>query len=148
MVVIGAAGSVGHAVCQLARWRGCRVIDVVHDAPSAAQAMAFDAWTLSNHELPRHVRELTADRGAEIVYDVVGASDVSFNLRDFYHNETQRFGAESLKLGTGDTAHLLDRLAPLFDDATFRAPAVQRTYRWTRPSRPISGWQTAKVEDR
>jgi NADPH2:quinone reductase len=151
VVVIGAAGSVGQAVCQLARWRGCRVIGVVRDAPSAAEAATFDAWTLSDHDLPRHVRELTAGRGAEVVYDAVGgvmfapalqcvahrgrlveisavgASDVTFNLRDFYHNETQLFGADSLKLGAGDTAHLLDRLAPLFDDATLRPPTVQRT---------------------
>ena len=151
VVVIGASGSVGQAVCQLARWRGCRVIGVVRDAPSAAQAVTFDAWTLSDQDLPAHVRELTAGRGAEVVYDAVGgvmfapalqcvahrgrlveisatgASDVTFNLRDFYHNETQLFGADSLKLGARDTARLLDRLAPLFDDATLRAPAVQRT---------------------
>jgi len=151
VVVIGASGSVGQAVCQLARWRGCRVIGVVRDAPSSAQATAFDAWTLSDHDLPRHVRELTDGRGAEIVYDAVGgvmfapalqcvahrgrlveisatgASDVTFNLRDFYHNETQLFGADSLKLGAGDTARLLDRLAPLFDESTLHAPAVQRT---------------------
>jgi NADPH2:quinone reductase len=151
VVVIGASGSVGQAVCQLARWRGCRVIGVVREAPSAAQAAAFDAWTLSDQYLPTHVRELTAGRGAEVVYDAVGgvlfaaalqcvaqrgrlveisatgASEVTFNLRDFYHNETQLFGADSLKLGAPDTARLLDRLAPLFDDGTLLAPVVQRT---------------------
>lgn len=151
MVVIGASGSVGQAVCQLARWRGCRVIGVVREAPTAAQAAAFDAWTLSDQDLPTHVRELTAGRGAEVVYDAVGgvmfapalqcvahrgrlveisatgASNVTFNLRDFYHNETQLFGADSLKLGASDTARLLDRLTPLFDDGTLRVPTVQRT---------------------
>jgi NADPH2:quinone reductase len=151
VVVIGAAGSVGQAVCQLARWRGCRVIGVVREAPNDAEAVSFDAWALSDHDLPARIRELTDRNGAEVVYDAVGgvmfapalqcvahrgrlveisatgATDVTFNLRDFYHNETQLLGADSLKLGAADTARLLDRLAPLFDDGTLRAPDVQRT---------------------
>jgi NADPH2:quinone reductase len=151
VVVIGAAGSVGQAVCQLARWRGCRVIGVVREAPNDAEAAGFDAWALSDHDLPARIRELTGGNGAEVVYDAVGgvmfalalqcmahrgrlveisatgATDVTFNLRDFYHNETQLLGADSLKLGAAETARLLDRLAPLFDNGTLHAPAVERT---------------------
>ncbi|MEO6799836.1 MAG: zinc-binding alcohol dehydrogenase family protein [Rhodanobacter sp.] len=150
VVVIGASGSVGQAVCQLARWRGCRVIGVVREAPSAAQAACFDAWALSDQQLPARIREMTCGNGADVVYDAVGgvmfapalqcvahrgrlieisatgAVDVVFNLRDFYHNETQLFGADSLKLDAGDTARLLDRLAPLFDDGRLHSPGVQR----------------------
>jgi len=68
-----------------------------------------------------------AHRGRLVEISATGASDVTFNLRDFYHNETQLFGADSLKLGASDTARLLDRLAPLFDESTLHAPAVQRT---------------------
>jgi NADPH2:quinone reductase len=151
VVVIGASGSVGQAVCQLARWRGCRVIGVVREAPNEAEAASFDAWALSDETLPARIRELTDGDGAEVVYDAVGgvmfapalecvahrgrlveisatgATEVTFNLRDFYHNQTQLFGADSLKLGAGETARLLDRLAPLFDNGTLRAPSVQRT---------------------
>jgi len=151
VVVIGASGSVGQAVCQLARWRGCRVIGVLREAPTAAEASAFDAFTLADDDLPRHVRELTDGLGANVVYDAVGgvmfalalkcvahrgrvveisataATDVTFNLRDFYHNETQLFGADSLKLDAADTAHLLNELTPLFDEGILRAPVVQKT---------------------
>jgi NADPH:quinone reductase-like Zn-dependent oxidoreductase len=151
VAVIGAAGSVGQAVTQLARWRGSRVIGVTREPLSASDAVLFDGTLLSDADLPERLRQLTEGRGADVVYDAVGgvmfeaalrclahrgrlveisatgASRVSFDVRDFYHNESQLFGADSLKLDGAQTARLLDELAPLFDDGTLQAPQVQNT---------------------
>lgn len=150
VLVIGANGSVGQAVAYLAHWRGARVLTA--DRRPLAGDLASTGWLtasfISDAHLPANVRAASGGRGADVVYDAVGgimfeaalqclshrgrlveisatgASRVSFDLRDFYHNESQLFGADSLKMSGADTARLLDRLAPLFDAGDLPPPAV------------------------
>lgn len=164
VLVVGAGGNVGQAVRQLARWRGAQVIaaDRQPVAPERWAELGLVGAVSTAQDLPGQVRELTAGRGAEVVYDAVGGvmfepalkslahrgrlveisatgmSRVSFELRDFYHNESRLLGADSLKLDVGTAAGLLERLRPLFEDGTLAPPAVD--HRWPL-SRAIEAYQ-------
>lgn len=150
VAVFGANGSVGRAVIQLARWRGSRVVAVDRStlADDLQRSGWVDAFFPSDEHLARRVREYTRGRGAEVVYDAVGGvmfepalhclahrgrvveisatglRRVSFDLPDFYHNESRLYGADSLKIGGAQAARLLDQLAPLFADGTLQPPVV------------------------
>jgi NADPH:quinone reductase-like Zn-dependent oxidoreductase len=50
---------------------------------------------------------------------------VSFNLVDFYHNESRLLGVDSLKLSFEETAEILCRLTPGIEAGTFPPPAVE-----------------------
>lgn len=50
---------------------------------------------------------------------------VSFNLVDFYHNESSLFGVDSLKMSFKETADILRALTPGFESGDFPAPDVQ-----------------------
>ena len=49
---------------------------------------------------------------------------VSFNLVDFYHNESRLFGVDSLKLSFAETAEILCNLTPGFESGEFPPPQV------------------------
>lgn len=101
VLVIGAAGGVGHVTAQLARARGARVFGVAsaRDADYlesigvryVARADAADAW----------VREHTDGQGFEVVYDSVGALAAAFEA-------VRPFGRVTSALGWGSVS-----LAPL-----------------------------------
>jgi NADPH:quinone reductase len=89
------------------------------------------------------------ERRADIVFDVVGGvmfeqclaalawrgrqvaissspePRVSFNLVNFYHNESRLLGVDSLKLSFEETAEILRRLTPGIEAGTFPPPAVE-----------------------
>jgi len=50
---------------------------------------------------------------------------VSFNLVDFYHNESRLLGADSLKLSFEETGDILRRLASGFEAGDFPPPQVE-----------------------
>ncbi|MBO1416765.1 quinone oxidoreductase [Streptomyces sp. FH025] len=71
-VVHAAAGGVGLLLTQLAKARGARVIGLVSredKAPAARQAGADHVLVHSGAGFEERVRELTAGRGADVVYD-------------------------------------------------------------------------------
>jgi NADPH2:quinone reductase len=92
---------------------------------------------------------VTSGRGAEVVFDVVGGAmfeqclaalawrgrqvaissspepRVSFNLVDFYHNESRLLGVDSLKLSFEETAEVLRQLTPGIESGTFPPPRVE-----------------------
>ena len=109
-----------------------------------------DGWIdLETVDLATGIRRLTNGRGAAIVFDVVGGTmceqclgalawrgrqvaissspepRVSFNLVDFYHNESRLLGADSLKLSFEETAEILRRLTPGIEAGTFPPPTVE-----------------------
>jgi hypothetical protein len=49
---------------------------------------------------------------------------VSFNLVDFYHNESRLIGLDSLKWGFRESADVLRALVPAFESGEFPAPEV------------------------
>jgi len=92
---------------------------------------------------------LTDGRGADVVFDLVGGAmfekclaalawrgrqvaissspepRVSFNLVDFYHNESRLLGVDSLKLSFEETAEILRQLTSGFETGIFPPPPVE-----------------------
>jgi NADPH:quinone reductase len=153
LLVVGANGGVGGAVAQIGKWRGARVIGVdrqklVSAAPTAAATDEF--FVLEGKPLRSIVGEATNGHGADVVFDTVGgpmfepalqslahsgrlleiasAGDrrVSFDLVDFYHNESKLFGVDTRARDAIASAGLLEALEPFFEQAAFRPPAIDR----------------------
>jgi NADPH:quinone reductase len=152
IAVIGAGGGVGGAVTQIAKARGCRVIGIGKTAPAAGSPAAelIDTFVPFDDNTVNRVRELTG--GVDVVYDTVGGiafetalrlpkrrgrvveisatgkRRVEFDLIDFYHNETQLFGADSAKLGVAESAPLMSALVEGFESGKLRAPLIANRF--------------------
>ncbi len=151
-LIIGTTGAVGSAAARIAHKAGARVIGTARKASDipAADVVAVDDWIdLEAVDLATGARALTNGRGADIVFDVVGGAmfeqclaalawrgrqvaissspepRVSFNLVNFYHNESRLLGVDSLKLSFEETAEILRRLTPGIEAGTFPPPAVE-----------------------
>ena len=153
LLVIGANGGVGSAAAQIGKWRGARVIGVDRqklrsDAPAAAAI--DDYFVVESDPLEKIVRSATKEKGAEVVFDSVGgpmfepalkalahrgrqleiasAVDrrVSFDLIDFYHNESQLFGVDTRARNAIASAALLEALMPFFEQDTFKPPSIDQ----------------------
>jgi len=157
LLLIGAGGGVGAAAAQIARHRGARVIGVDQrlpppDAPIHAIA---EKLIIGTEDLPAEVRKATGGRGADVVFDLVGGimfrsavdslalrgrlielaatgrREVSFDLADFYHNESRLFGVDTLKRDLTASAEVLDALTPGFVAGDYRAAPLGETYKLT-----------------
>lgn len=77
VVVAGAAGGLGHAVVQVARFGGARVIGLV-SSPAKAEFVracgAFAVLDTTDAAWPSQVRELTDGQGADVVVEHVGGT--------------------------------------------------------------------------
>ncbi|MBV8138740.1 MAG: zinc-binding alcohol dehydrogenase family protein [Deltaproteobacteria bacterium] len=153
ILVIGANGGVGGAAAQIGKWRGARVIGVDRekvrsDSPSAGAIDDF--FVLESEPLKNWVHRATNGRGADVVFDSVGGPmfepalralahrgrqleiasaverRVSFDLIDFYHNESRLFGVDTRARDAIASAALLEDLVPFFEQDTFRPPAIDR----------------------
>lgn len=66
-----------------------------------------------------------ARRGRQVAISSQGGPRVSFNLIDFYHNESRLFGLDSVKLSVEESADILRELTPKFESGDFPPPEVQ-----------------------
>ena len=125
VLILGTTGAVGSAAARIAHSVGARVIGTVRNKLSITPAgfLPVDHWIdLESTDLGTGARQATNGRGADVVFDLVGGQmfeaslnalawrgrqiaissspepRVSFNLVDFYHNESRLFGVDSLKL--------------------------------------------------
>jgi NADPH:quinone reductase len=138
VLLIGAGGGVGSAAAQIARRRGARVIGAHQHVPQPDAPIHSIAETLiiAAEDLPAEVRRATGGRGADVVFDLVGGvtfrsavdslafggrlveiaatgqREVSFDLLDFYRNESRLFGVKTLTRDLTASAEVLDALAP------------------------------------
>ena len=153
LLVTGAGGGVGSAAAQIGKWRGARVIGVDRsELPpgSPAEAALDDFFVLSDEPLDSVVRRATNGRGTEVVFDAVGGPmfepslkslarrgrqteitsvgdrRVSFDLLDFYHNESRLFGVDTRQRDAVASAALLEALTPVFEQGAFKAPKIDR----------------------
>jgi NADPH:quinone reductase-like Zn-dependent oxidoreductase len=147
VAVIG-LGGVGGAAAQIARHLGARVIGVTRGA--APNPYVHDTID-SDGDIAQQLRAL-AGGGASVVIDTVGGAmfdtavtllalrgrlvemaatdrrQVSFDLADFYHNESRLFGIDTLKRDCTAAAAILDGLRPGFEDGSYRPPVIARVF--------------------
>jgi NADPH:quinone reductase-like Zn-dependent oxidoreductase len=150
ILLIGAGGGVGGAAAQIARRLGARVIGANRhlprpDAPIHAIA---EKLIIGAEDLPVEIREATGGKGVDVVFDLVGGvmfrdavdclalrgrlieisatgrREVSFDLADFYHNESRLFGVDTLKRDLTASAEVLEALTPGFVAGDYRAAPI------------------------
>ena len=153
LLVTGAGGGVGGAAAQIGKWRGARVIGIDRQTlpkGSPAAGAIDDFFVLGDEPLKSVVGTVTKGRGADVVFDTVGGPmfepslaalarrgrqlaitsigdrRVSFDLLDFYHNESRLFGVDTRHRDAVASATLLDALTPVFEQGAFKAPQVDR----------------------
>ncbi|HWB60550.1 MAG TPA: zinc-binding alcohol dehydrogenase family protein [Chthoniobacteraceae bacterium] len=152
VLVLGTTGAVGSAAARIVHARGARVIGTLRNAASRppANTRPVDDWIdLSATTLAAGARTLTRGRGVDVVYDVVGGEMfaqclatlapggrqvaissggspmVSFNLVDFYHNQSRLLGFDSLKLSIEQCAAILRAVSAHFESGAFPPPQVE-----------------------
>ena len=175
LLVIGANGGVGGAVAQIGKSRGARVIGsdrgpLVQTSPATG---ALDEFIVSkDRALEIAVRELTNGHGADVVFDTVGgpmfepalkslkhrgrlleissAGDrrVSFDLLDFYHNESQLIGVDTRARDAIASGVLLEALTPFFEPGTFQPPRIDRAFPLTDGIKAYEEVDRAEVRGR
>jgi NADPH:quinone reductase len=153
VLLIGARGGVGGAAAQIARRLGARVIGVDRRAPhpDAPIHRIAEKLILDAKDLPVEVRAATGGKGADVVFDLVGGvmfrnavdslalrgrlveiaatgqREVSFDLADFYHNESRLYGVDTLKRDLEASAEVLEVLTPGFVVGDYRAAPITET---------------------
>ncbi len=154
LAVIGAAGSVGGAASQIGKRLGARVIGIERQEPAAEapiRALA-DALFVNAPDPVSAVRQASGGRGADVVFDTAGGAllrsalamlahrgrlieisstgmrEVSFDLVDFYHNESRLFGVDTLKRDLVASATILEALAGGFESGDYRASSMVASY--------------------
>ncbi|WP_428489654.1 quinone oxidoreductase family protein [Rhodopila sp.] len=152
VLIIAASGGVGNAGVQIAKRIGARIIGTDRRPPRPGSAIiAVGTSVIADAaEIPAAVRQVTRGRGADVVLDCVGGvmfrhaaecvarrgrlvamsatggREVSFNLADFYHNESRLFGIDTLQLDQTASAALLEALRPGFEAGDYRpVPIVE-----------------------
>jgi NADPH:quinone reductase len=153
VLLIGAGGGVGGAAAQIARRLGARVIGADRRAPHPDAPIhgIAEKLILGAEDLPAEVRATTGGQGADVVFDLVGGimfrnavnslalrgrlveiaatgqREVSFDLPDFYHNESRLYGVDTLKRDLVASAEVLEALTPGFMAGDYRAAPITET---------------------
>jgi len=147
ILIVGAAGAVGQAAAQIANWKQAHVIgaDITSDAIPGAQSVV-DTTT---EDLRERVLELTAGRGVDVAFDIVGGPmfepallslrkggrqvaisskgepRVSFNLIDFYHNSSRLLGVDSYDLTAREAGEISAELLRGFETGALKPPVIE-----------------------
>lgn len=140
-LIVGVSGAVGRAATQIVHSRKGRVIGAGRGSgnPSGADILI----NTTSQDLRREVMAATDGNGADAVLNAVGgplfepalssvrhggrnvviASSgerrVSFDLMDFYHNETRLMGVDSMKFSATQIAGIMNDLKPHFEAGDF-----------------------------
>jgi NADPH:quinone reductase len=154
VLIIAASGGVGNAAVQIARRIGARIIGTDRRAVRKGAAIAVSGLSLivDGAAIPAAVRAETDNRGADVVLDCVGgvmfphalnclghggrlvemsatgARDVTFNLADFYHNESRLIGVDTLKLNLTGSARVLDAMQSGFASGEYQPSIIGRSF--------------------
>lgn len=152
-LILGAAGGVGSAAVQIARFRGATVLAAMRNPEqedAVRDAGATQIIDTSSKNLVDEVRALTNGRGADVVFDTTGHlfaesveaaahgarvcvisappdGNVTFNLRSLYRKELRVIGVDTRRLDVTASSKLLGAMAQGFNDGKLRA-AEPNTY--------------------
>ena len=133
VLIMGVNGKVGQAAAQLATWRGARVIGVVRkDEPYQGHANGpVELINSVTTEIAPRVREMTAGKGADIVFNTVGGEayfqaankalalagrqiliatvdkTVNFNILEFYRGRHTYYGVDTLAFSSIASGEIL-----------------------------------------
>jgi NADPH:quinone reductase len=150
VLLIGAGGGVGSAAAQIAKRLGARVIGANQHAPhpDAPIHRIAEKLIVGAKDLPAEVCAATGGQGANVVFDLVGGvmfrnavnslalrgrlveiaatggREVSFDLADFYHNESRLYGVDTLKRDLTASAEVLEALTAGFVTEEYRAAPI------------------------
>jgi NADPH:quinone reductase len=144
LAVIGAGGGVGGAAIQLAKYVGARAIAISRGPlPADSPAAKFADVLIESAEgmggvsadvvldtvggaMIETALKIASHRGR--VIEISGGKDrrVSFDIVDFYHQELQLFGVDSLKRDLVAASETLRALAPGFEAGALVAPLVSK----------------------
>jgi NADPH:quinone reductase-like Zn-dependent oxidoreductase len=147
ILIVGAAGAVGQAATQIANWKQARVIGAgTKSDPIPGVERVVNTKT---EDLRERVRELTAGKGVDVVFDTVGGAlfepalrslrfggrqvaiaspgepRVSFSLVDFYHNFSKLLGVDSFGLTPGQIAEIAAELNAGFDTGVLKPSPIE-----------------------
>lgn len=153
LAVFGANGGVGGAAIQVAKHRGAHVIGIHRGEPGGLTPAAKLADFLIDSRDPdmgSQLRAHTAGRGADVIFNTAGGpvfgtaltllahrgrqveitspSDrrVTLDLVDFYHNESQLIGLDTLKRDLTASARILEELRQAFDSGDYQPPIISK----------------------
>ena len=145
ILVIGANGSVGSAVVQLAKAKGCRVM-------RAMRGSAGDVNLTDDPEMAQ-ARVLTDGRGPDVVIDTVGtietmkrslgvlgkggrfsfisapkagSTELNIDMKSVYRNEIGIVGSNSLEHGLEELAQEMNDMADLFEAGHLTPPTADQ----------------------
>jgi NADPH:quinone reductase len=155
IVVAGAAGSIGGAVCQLAAWHGMHVLAVVrsHSQAAAVRKRGFRAPIRGDQaDIADQIRNQTHGRGADYAIDAVGGhlteallaaladggalcvfsspgrETISLEILDYYRRDLVCCGLNTARLSMYDAARTLQGLADGFANSALAATKVRACY--------------------
>jgi NADPH:quinone reductase-like Zn-dependent oxidoreductase len=153
--VFGANGGVGGAAIQIAKHLGAHVIGLHRGDPAGPMPSAKLADFLIDTRDPdmgSQLRAHTAGRGADVIFNTAGGPifgialtllahrgrqveitspterHVTFDLVDFYHNESQLFGLDTLKRDLTASGRILEKLRPAFDSGVYQPPVISKIF--------------------
>ena len=154
LAVFGANGGVGGAAIQIAKRIGAHVIGIHRGEPGGPTPSAKLSDVLLDSREPEMgslLRAHTAGRGADVIFNAAGgpvfgialdllahrgrqveitsltASRVSLDLVNFYHNESQLLGVDTLKRDLTASGRILEGLRSGFDSGVYQPPLISKT---------------------
>jgi NADPH:quinone reductase len=151
LAVFGANGGVGGAAIQIAKHLGAHVIGIHRGepgGPTPASRLADMLIDSRDPEMGTQLRAHTAGRGADVIFNAAGgpvfgiALDllahrgrqveitapterrVTLDLVNFYHNESQLLGVDTLKRDLTATARIMEKLRSGFETGAYLPPMI------------------------
>jgi NADPH:quinone reductase-like Zn-dependent oxidoreductase len=155
VVVMGANGKVGQAAVQIASMLGAQVIAVQRSAQLEGYACTpvtvINASSLSPDELAARIRDLSGQKGGNIIYNTVGSPyfeaankslakggvqifiatqdrAIPFDIFTFYRGMHTYVGIDTLAMDCTDSGKLLHALKPAFESGKLKPFYVDQVF--------------------